>query len=308
MTGNDVFKLAIALVDDILDDGSIDTSTTADYLARSPSLINLYQNELLKTADYKLKYELAYTPLENVLGSQFNITVFDGTDLTYETPSGKLGKAYYFESDAPSGTAYIEHFTTVWNTVTTVTLNATDKGFKAYKGVSVPTALATKSRIRFTGSYYYRTVNRALFTQSFSAGTAFYDYAPWVKVDLPTTCHAIKQIIEEDEYGNYAQNPTHKIEMNGTTEQVYIPYAFRGKIRITFIPEPDLITTMSSTLVIDDYSAKIMAYALASDFMRMEGRVDQSDFFQSKYEQLKNNTQFNKPKQNVQTVNKYGSV
>ena len=115
MTVNDIFENAIALVNGISDDGTVDITTTADFKARTPFLTNLLQMELIKTGDLTAKYEVSYSPMKNLLQDRLEILEHITTDIIYETAIGNIAKAYYFDSDASSGTVYIEDYANALN-------------------------------------------------------------------------------------------------------------------------------------------------------------------------------------------------
>jgi hypothetical protein len=46
MTGQDVYEAALALIDEIGDDGTIDEDTTASYEGKAPRLLDMIQREL----------------------------------------------------------------------------------------------------------------------------------------------------------------------------------------------------------------------------------------------------------------------
>ena len=306
MIVNDIFKRAIALVDGITDAGIVDTANTADYLARTPYLVNLFQMELIKTGDLYSKYDIAYKPLKNILndGDHFEIKEHTTDDITINSDS--VARAYYFESDASSGTVKIEDYNGSWNTLATVTLTNTDIGFVAYKALVTPSANATKSRIVFSGSYYYRFKNVALHTEALSNVSKLYEYKPQVSIALPSTLHSIKNVIFKGNK-NYLVTPDYAIENNGNLLYLIIDRNFEGEILVTYYKNPTEITSVDDTIEIDDFSANIIAYMLAEAFMNVEQNDYLAGLFKNKYLQLISESQYKKPKPFVKIINKYGS-
>jgi len=309
MTVNEIFERAIALVDDITDAGAVDTANTADYKARTPYLINLFQMELIKSGNLFTKYPIAYKPLKNILvgGDYFDIEEHIDSDIIIETEG--VAKTYYFESDGASGTVKIEDYNGSWNTLATITLANTGMGFVPYKALITPTSGATKSRIVFSGSHYYRFRNVCMHSESFSNVSRVYDYSPMVKVTLPTTTHSIMNVVFKDA-NNYEITPRYNVEHNGIAWEILFPRDFEGELLVTYIPNPTKVTAtdLSDTVTVDDYSANIMAYMLAEAFMNVEHNDYLAGLFKNKYQQLIAESQYRKPKPAVKIVNVYGSV
>ena len=308
MTVNDIFENAIALVNGISDDGTVDITTTADFKARTPFLTNLLQMELIKTGDLTAKYEVSYSPMKNLLQDRLEILEHITTDIIYETAIGNIAKAYYFDSDASSGTVYIEDYANGWLPIATIPLVNSGLGMISYKGLVSPSVNATKTRIRFSGSFNYRYSNFGLFSNSFSDISKMFDYSPYVKITMPTTVHSIKEVIVETFPNSYEVVDDSKFEINGTTLSIFINRDFSGKIRIMYIPNPTKITLadLSETLQIDDYSCNIIAYGLAMNFMIGIRDDVMASMFKNKFDELKSLSQFKKPKSAKKIINKYG--
>lgn len=190
------FDIAMALIDEVLDTGLISVSNTVSYSAKTPKILTLLQSELIKQGDVYSTYEISNKPLTNLLGytSGFDVKDFTGTELTFEG-AGSV-KSYYFEVDRV-GTVYVEDYNGAWNTLATVSTTNTPEGFTAYKGIVTPSSTVTKSRLRFAGSYYYRTVNRGLFAVPFNEAADVPAFRPWVKKTMPSDFKSVVEVIEE---------------------------------------------------------------------------------------------------------------
>lgn len=282
-TVQQVFDLSMALIDEVLDNGTISVSDTASYSAKTPSIVTLLQTELIKTGDLFSTYEISNKPVDNLLGysSEFDIMEFTGDEITREA-EGSV-KAYYFEVDRV-GTVYVEDYNGSWNTLDTVTTTNTPSGFTAYKGVVTPSDGATRSRLRFTGTYYYRTVNRALFSVPFESESDVPNYRPWVKVSMPADFKGISEIVEEYSDRQYFNTANFKWEGR---KDLYMSYFYEGNIRIVYRPVPTIITALTDTLQIDDVTARtVLPYGLAAHLM-IEENTTTASFFNQRYEELK---------------------
>lgn len=310
MTVNEIFERALALVDGITDAGAADTANTADYKARTPFLVNLFQMELIKSGDLFTKYPIAYKPFKNILtgGDHFSVGEHVATDVEIE--STDVAKIYYFECDGASGSVKIEDYTGSWNTLATITLANTGYGFVPYKALITPTSGATKSRIVFTGNYYYRFKNVAMHAETLSNINRFHDYGEKVKVTMPSTCHSIKDVVFKYDKDGYALSPHYEVERTGNLWEILFDRDFEGEVLVTYVPNPTKISTadLSESLTVDDYSADIMAYMLAEAFMNVEQNDYLAGLFKNKYQSLIATSSYSKPKPVVKIINKYGTV
>lgn len=265
--------------------GTIDAGKTATYKARSPGILTLWQNIISRTGDLYNTLEISNSPIPNMFGLMIGFDIKEHgatsplTDLIFETPG--MAKSYYFEVDGP-GTVYVEDFTIGWNVLATITVPDTVTSFTPYKGVVIPTSGATKSRLRFSGSYYYRTVNRALFAIPFQPSRVP-DFKPWVKHSMPSDFKSVDQIIEEYPDRQYSKQVGTKWEGR---RDLYINYYYVGKVRIVYKPVPITISDLSQTLQVDEISSMSGAYFLAAHLLLIEDPASAS-FFNGMYEELK---------------------
>lgn len=301
VTAQDVFSIAMDLIDERLDTGLLSESDTISYKVKTPGLLTLLQAELIKQGDIYSSYEMSNYPVTNLLGynSEFDIRTFEGTEFTRECAGS--AKSYYFEVD-DDATVYIEDFTAGWNTLATINAAPTSSGFTSYSGIVTPTAGATRSRIRFGGSYYYRTVNRALFGVPFASAGDVPVYQPWVKKQMPSDFKSVNEIIEE-KCQSYSQSSAYKWEGR---RDLYMDYYFEGKLRIVYRPVPSVVTLMTDTLQVDDVTARtIMPYGLAAHLLLTEN-ADSAAFFNQRYEELKVAASKQPPSSSEMIVNLYG--
>jgi hypothetical protein len=281
-TAQQVFDITMALIDEVMDDGTISIPNTVTYNAKTPKLLTLLQAELIKQGDMFSTYEISNSPIANLLGNrtEYDIREFEGAEFTIECKGS--AKAYYFEADRV-GVVYVEDYTTAWNTLKTINTTLTPDGFTAYKGVVTPTSGATRSRLRFAGSYYYRTVNRALFSIPFAADTDVPVYRPWVKKAMPIDFKSVDEIIKE-ESSSYTRDAKYKWEGR---RNLYIDYYYKGNIRIQYRPVPIPITALTNDMQVDDVTAvKVIPYGLAAHLLIGEND-SKASYFNGRYEELK---------------------
>ncbi|OMF38774.1 hypothetical protein BK133_00795 [Paenibacillus sp. FSL H8-0548] len=301
-TAQEVFGIAMDLIDERLDTGLLSESDTVSYKVKTPGLLTILQSELIKQGDLFKTYEIANKPITNLLGytSELDIMEFTGTEFIRECIGS--AKAYYFEVDRV-GTVYVEDYNGAWNTLATITTTNTPNGFTAYKGVVTPSSGATKSRLRFTGSYYYKTINRALFDIPFALAADVPDYRPWVKKQMPNDFKSVNEIVEEFPNRQYANPANYKWEGK---RDLYMNYYFEGNIRVVYRPIPSIVAAMTDTLQVDDVTARtIIPYGLGAHLLLTEN-ADVAGFLQQRYEELKAEASKSPPTASETINNVYG--
>ncbi len=278
MTVNEVFEKSMSLMDERTENGVVDADAVVIYQQNTPYIIDSLQRELLLIGDIYSTHEISRKSIQPKM-SVLEVTEHDDEDVSKE--SSEVCKAYYFEVDGP-GTVYIEDYTTSWNTLATQVVPSTVESFTAYKGVLTPTSGATKTRIRFSGSYYYNFRNIALYSQSFEAEANVPNFGEYVKYEMPTDFSSTSQIIGEET--NYGKLTDYKWEGQ---KDLYIPYSFSGNIRIVYRPVPTDITALTDELQIDDIVAStVLPFGLAREILATENAA-LSNYFGQRYEELK---------------------
>ena len=63
MLAEDVFKITMAMIDEMLTTGELDEETTAEYKAKTPSILTMLQNELIGIENRYRKIEEQIKPL-----------------------------------------------------------------------------------------------------------------------------------------------------------------------------------------------------------------------------------------------------
>lgn len=285
----------MALIDEIQTDGTVDTAKTLTYSSKSPFLLTIGQNELLRTGKYYSSHEISNTYIENQLGSQFLIQEFTGTDIIY---SAIGSRAYYFEVDAPCTIYLEEDIGGTWTNLTTL-YDTTATSFTAYKGLTSLSSTTNPVRIRFSGTTYYRIRNIALFEYPFSSDR-IPDYKPWIKKQMPSDFSNVDKIVRE--YSDIYENDSN-FKWEGKRD-LYINYEWEGNIRIVYVPTPSILTSLSDSLVVDDITSRTkLPYYLAGMLMIDENQTLAS-YYLDKFNELKSEIDPPTPssEQNIQDV------
>ena len=289
VTAQQIFEIAMDLIDERLDSGIISEADTREYRVKAPNILTMGQMELHDIGDLYRTFEISQKPIPNMFGflNGFEIQEFTGTDLIF-TANGQA-RAYYFEVDSDC-TVYIEDYTDRWNTLDTLNLTA-DGTFRVFKGVITPTSNSTITRLRFTGYYYFKTINRALFSMAFKPDR-IPDYKPWLKYELPSDFKSISQIVNEFPQRQYQKDTNYKWEGR---KDLYINYDYEGIIRVIYKPIPDIITDMNQELQIDDVTATtILPYYLATHLM-IDENSELASYFNGRFMELKTLSKLPKP-------------
>jgi hypothetical protein len=305
-TALEVFNIMLAMADQLDESTGLANPTDTDgYKYRVPGILTSLQSELIKSGDLFSTFEIACKPATNILGamSGFDYIEYIGTEITKEGNGST--KAYYFEV-SDNATVYIEDYNGgSWNTLATVTATPTVGGYTAYKGIVTPTVGATKSRIRFAGSYRYIFTNYALFSAPFSSADDVPMYRPWYKVTMPADFKSVEQIINEYPQRQYVKDSAYKWEGKG---DLYINYAYEGNIRISYRPIPLSVTSISDNLQLDDVTCRtLLVYGLGMELFKEESDVVYKHFL-NRYRELKALSMIKQPATEQLITNMYGPI
>jgi hypothetical protein len=266
VTAQEVLDIVYALGDE-LDETTGNPDDTEDLQVRTPGILTALQAELIKNGDVFTPYEISHKPTVNMLGytSGFDYVEFTGEDKIYEV-SGNV-RAYYFEV-SDDATVYVEDYTGSWNVLATINAAPTVGGYTAYKGVVTPTAGASKSRLRFSGTYRYVFTNYAMFSVRFASSGDVPTYRPWVKYPMPSDFKSVDQIIEEYPQRQYTKSSNYKWEGRA---DLYVNYYFEGNIRIIYRPIPAKITALTDVLQVDDVTARsVLPWGLGMELYKTD--------------------------------------
>ncbi len=63
MLAEDVFRITMAMIDEMNDNGTLDPTTTAEYRAKAPSILTMLQNEIIGIENRYKKFEEQIFPV-----------------------------------------------------------------------------------------------------------------------------------------------------------------------------------------------------------------------------------------------------
>lgn len=301
---NDVILDALAILDDYSEDGVVTPQAEReDETLAAIRFADMGQKELYKIGRAQKTINIVNKPVKNAMGlfSNFDIVEFTGTDQYYPSEAGLPNiKSYYLEADMTHTAVIQELEGGVWTDL--VTHSATVTSMTAYKANITPTTAGNYIRIKFTGTTYYRHVNRALYEYAFNSDANVPDYTPWVKYDLPGDFKAIDMVVEEFPSRQYNYSATYKFEQ---PDRFYYNYYFDGEIRIIYKPIPATLTSVDDVLQIDDVVAKALSFYVASWLSPYSNQSLTNPLFQ-KYLELKVENTVKDPMSEEAIVDVYG--
>jgi len=282
MTAQEIFNISMNLID--VD--PTNATETLTYQTKSINLINLIQNDICKTAPI---YKTLDIPMQSVtpINSIIDYKEHNEEDEILEST---VAKAYSFDIIGPA-TVYVEDTidSITWNILDTLTIANTVTTYTNYKGSILPTIGAVKTRIRFSGSYFYTYTNVALYKENFYTVPKFGSYK---KVELPTDFLSIYKVYEEYTPGQYRLYDKFKLE---NTSDLYIPYEFKGNIRLVYRFIPTFISELTETIAFNDQICSTVIATGLAFYLFINENTNVANFYNQQYEVMKSQIKFKQP-------------
>lgn len=280
VTALEIFGISMDLIDERLENGTIDEDATADYKARALGILTALQNELLRYSDYYKTYEINRVPISPIKGQT---TIEEHYDEDIEFEATQISYAYFFQVDGPA-TVYVEELNGgIWSILDTIVVTENNQ-FIDYKGLITPTVGATSTRLRFTGDYYFTYTNVALYKERFSSVAKVPNYEQYIQVEMPDDFKIVDQVVKISLPDGYVKTNTYYWEGR---KDMYINRDFEGSIKVIYRPNIAPLTSIDDELVLDDVTAiTCLPYGLGAKLMATEN-VSLGSYLQSKYEENK---------------------
>lgn len=296
-TAQEIFEMAITIIDELSSTGAISDAYTKEYKFRAPRLLDAWQKT---EPDLNNTIEFSRKPIKNLLGTRLSVEEHIDNDKNYET--SETAKAFFFKVNDQAD-IYIEQYVSgSW--VNASGYYSQDDGEETEFVGLIPISELTnptqvkgrltsdgeKTRIRFSGDYYYLFYNFALYKAAFPSCGKVPDYGEYVKIDMPSNFDSITQIITEyPKAGLY-----HKWENNN---ELYVNYDFDGVLKITYRPNPTKITSLSQTLELSESSCISGAYYLARHFAVSDMNTELAAECDREYQRVRNANKIHRPLQ-----------
>ena len=278
----EIFDKALALLDEYSDEGNrLPEDETIDLQTKAIVFADMAQKELYALARIEKTFNFSNSKVPNLLGdNQFNQVDFIGEDQVYPIDGVKGAKSYYFEAFG-QGTCIIEEYDgSNWSTLTSVNIPV-GTAYMPYMGTITVSNPNYPVRLRFTGTTFYRHVNRCLYSYPFTLAQ-IPPYREWVNVKLPDDFMDINQLITESIDG-YAVDTPYKWEY---PSQLYVRYDFVANYRMIYKPIPVTIADINSILECNAIIGQAIVYYVAAKLAPFEIK-ELVNFFEGKYNELK---------------------
>lgn len=282
----EIFDKAMVLMDNYTEDGvRVPVEDTIDLQAKSIPLADMAQKELYSISRIEKSFEFNNKPAPNLLGNLTNFDQVDfiGIDQVYPKDGyGVIGaKAYYFEATGVGQCVIEEYNGVTYQTLLTVNMPL-GSSYAAYKGVIAPSNINYPIRMRFTGTTFFRHVNRCLFSYPFAV-SQIPDYRPWILIDLPPDFMDISQLVSEYPERQYGTDIPYKWEM---PNKLYVNYFFDANYRMIYKPIPPTITQITDTLECNAIIGQLIPYYVAAKLSPFENQ-NLVNFYEGKYNEMK---------------------
>ncbi len=294
-TAQDVYSTAMSFMDEKSVNGiAIPDSEQLDYRMKAIDLINTSIEEISETINVNIskKYSRRYFPntIEKVTG--FEGAVHEIKDIEYL--ANNKSTSYYFEVDGDA-TVRIEIYNPVlesWRTAKTITVEGVNGEYKSFKGIleNLPED-GELTRIIFSGEYYYRIGNVALYNKRVKEEVDIPEFKEWIEVEFENKVVSIDSISDLNRKPIGESN--YRIEDNQT--KVYLHYEYEDTIIINYSGFQNSLVSFDDVIHFDDRWKPILSYYLAAHLLIGDGE-DTAQYFVTKYEEA-----FNKATESVES-------
>ena len=286
MLVSDILIDVRALIDDAYTEGVLNApDDVADVEANGIRFINMAVQEIYAESQTFESYKIVNKRIPNLLGdlNQFDVENFIGEDQHYpSTEAGVVGaKAYFFTLDSDATVLIREYNGTSWDTLETLTITTDTE--TDYKGLITPSDASYPIELVFSGSTFYRHLNRCLYSYPFKA-SAIPDYKAWVRYEMPSDYGELDKIITEYPERQYQIDGTFKWEGFST---LAVDYFYDGTLTVIYKPTPEQITLATQTIDINNPTALQFVRFFTAAKLATTENTDLVNFFEQKASELK---------------------
>ena len=289
-----------SLIDEYNIDGIvINESEVATIETNAIRYINQSVREAYKLSRVFKTKDIINKAVPNLLGDNYDVEQYTGTEQVY--PKGGItgAKAYYFVVDGDFK-AYIEEYDgTDW-----VTLESFDETMTeptTYKGIITVSDASYPVRLRFAGSTYYEHKNRALYEYPFPA-SKIPDYEKYILVDMPDDFGELYKVDSEDNLSLYNEE-IYKLE---GFDKFYVLNDFEGRLKIRYIPVPVTATEKTDTITINNPLVQEFIIASVAAKVATSENPELVNYYEQKAKELEFKASKGQPAIEEETIDVYG--
>lgn len=273
-----------ALIDDYNTGGAINSPTDPDMQElqlNGIQFFNMAVNQVYKNIRVYEEFEIVSKKIPNLLDSNFNIVEFIGEDQFYPNDGIEGAKAYFFTIDDDATVLIQEYNGSTWNTLETKVLTPTGK--TDFSGLITATDPGYPIRLVFSGTTFYRHLNRCLYSYPFKADS-IPEYKACIPHEMPDDFGQLVEIVREYPYSQYALDGFFKWEGRKT---LLLDYNYEGTTRIIYNPIFVPVTSLDQEVNIFNPDAQEFIKFFVAAKMATTENPDLVNFFESKADELR---------------------
>ena len=278
-TGEEIFKMSMAVMDEISETGTMSPDDVAEYKAKAPLLLEMWSKRMAKRAGEKKTFEISCVRKKNLLG---DITAFgeivENNGATQEY-SANGAYCFYVEVDGDCTVTFTENGQPLsgkyvfnngeeadFNGTISITVPEGTTSFLPLKGIL--TASGGNVTMTISGDYYFRHNNRALCPYKYPSADKVPDFKPFYKIALPDDFISRSQIISEYPKWQYQEGSSSVKWEND--KDLYVMFSYEGIIRINYVSLPVKITSLEQEIEYPEHVAMSAVPYLVKHFARAD--------------------------------------
>ena len=280
-TGEEIFEMSMAIMDEIAETGTMNPDDVAEYRAKAPLLLEIWSKRMAKRAGAKKTFELSCSRKKNLLGDLNHISEIIENNGETQEYSGKGANCFYVGVDGDCTVTFSENggslsgkysFNGGDETDFTDTINITvpegTTSFLPLRGILSPSSQDSTITMTISGNYYFRHIDRALSPNKYSSALKVPDFKAYYKVEMPDDFISRSQIVTEFPKWQYQEgNSSVKWEND---KDLYVMFSYDGIIRISYISMPSKITSLEQELEYPEHIAMSAVPYLVKHFARSD--------------------------------------
>jgi len=305
-TGKEIFEMAMAVMDEISENGQLSPDDVAEYRAKAPYLLELWSKRMAKSFGNKKTFEFVATKKKNLLGDLNQVSNIVENNGEIQEYSGKGANCFYLEVDGDCRITFKEDggsisgkyvFNNGEETDFTDTIEITvpegTKTFLPVKGILFTQRQDSTITMTITGDYYFRHNNRALSPYKYPSVSKVPAFEAYYKIELPEDFISRTQIISEEPKWQYNEgSPQIKWEND---RDLYVMFSYDGVIRINYVSLPKKITSLDQEIEYPEHIAISAVPYLVKHFARADMNDEIANDALQEFAQMYANTYAQEP-------------
>lgn len=279
-TGEKIFMMAMAKMDEMTETGSLNPEDVAEYRAKAPYLLEIWSKRMAKRAGQKKIFEMSCVRKKNLLGDLSHISEIVENNNEEQKYSAKGANCFYIGVDGDCTVSFTENGTplsgkyvfndgdeTDFTGDISITVPEGTTSFLSLKGILLPQSQDSQITMTVSGQYYFRHINRSLSPYKYPSASKVPDFKAYYKVEMPSDFISRSQIITEYPKWQY-QEGNSQIKWEG--DNLYTMFSYDGLIRIVYISQPTKIASLEQEIEYPEHIAISAVPYLVKCFARSD--------------------------------------